>query len=67
MTDGTEPFADVDVVAVREALRSWYLDDHRDFPWRETTDPYEILVSEVMSQQTQLGRVVEAWGDFLDR
>jgi len=32
-----------------------------------TEDPYEILVSEVMSQQTQLGRVVEAWNDFLDR
>jgi len=58
---------DVPVERVREALRSWYRDDHRSFPWRETTDPYEILVSEVMSQQTQLGRVVEAWEAFLDR
>jgi A/G-specific adenine glycosylase len=63
----TDPFADVDVEAVREALRSWYREDHREFPWRETTDPYEILVSEVMSQQTQLGRVVAAWEAFLDR
>ncbi|WP_246983200.1 A/G-specific adenine glycosylase [Halorientalis marina] len=68
MTDeGADPFAAVDIDAVREALVEWYEDDHRAFPWRETDDPYEILVSEVMSQQTQLGRVVEAWEAFLDR
>jgi A/G-specific adenine glycosylase len=58
---------DVPLSDVREALVSWYEDDHRSFPWRETTDPYEILVSEVMSQQTQLGRVVDAWDEFLAR
>jgi A/G-specific adenine glycosylase len=52
--------------AVRDALISWYEADHRQFPWRETDDAYEILVSEVMSQQTQLGRVVTAWEAFLD-
>ncbi|AFO56477.1 A/G-specific adenine glycosylase [Natrinema sp. J7-2] len=52
--------------AVREALIEWYEADHREFPWRRTDDPYEILVSEVMSQQTQLGRVVEAWTEFLE-
>ena len=57
----------VDREHLRETLRSWYREDHRAFPWRETTDPYEILVSEVMSQQTQLGRVVDAWTAFLDR
>jgi A/G-specific adenine glycosylase len=57
----------VDREHLRETLRSWYREDHREFPWRETTDPYEILVSEVMSQQTQLGRVVDAWEAFLDR
>jgi A/G-specific adenine glycosylase len=62
-----EPFADVPLADVREALVSWYEADHRSFPWRETTDPYEILVSEVMSQQTQLGRVVDAWEEFTDR
>ncbi len=56
-----------DRAAVRDALVAWYEDDHREFPWRRTDDPYEILVSEVMSQQTQLGRVVEAWEDFLER
>ncbi len=56
-----------DLDATRDALVEWYEDDHREFPWRRTDDPYEILVSEVMSQQTQLGRVVEAWEAFLDR
>jgi len=53
--------------AVQQALVEWYEADHRSFPWRETDDAYEILVSEVMSQQTQLGRVVDAWREFLDR
>jgi len=53
--------------AVRAALVEWYEDGHRSFPWRETDDPYAILVSEVMSQQTQLDRVVDAWREFLDR
>ena len=56
-----------DPSAVQDALVEWYEADHRSYPWRETTDPYEILVSEVMSQQTQLDRVVDAWADFLDR
>jgi len=53
--------------AVRRALIEWYEEGHRNFPWRETTDPYEILVSEVMSQQTQLDRVVEAFENFTER
>ncbi|PSQ43744.1 A/G-specific adenine glycosylase [Halobacteriales archaeon SW_7_68_16] len=56
-----------DTPAIRAALTEWYEEDHRSFPWRETTDPYPILVSEVMSQQTQLGRVVDAYDAFLDR
>ena len=67
MTEAADPFEDVDTGAVQDALVAWYESDHREYPWRETTDPYEILVSEVMSQQTQLGRVVAAWEDFLDR
>ncbi len=56
-----------DLQAVREALVEWYEADHREYPWRATTDPYPILVSEVMSQQTQLDRVLEAWEAFLER
>jgi A/G-specific adenine glycosylase len=55
-----------DLEAVQTALVEWYEADHRAFPWRETTDPYPILVSEIMSQQTQLGRVVAAWEAFLE-
>ena len=54
------------VEAVQRGLIEWYEADHRAYPWRETDDPYEILVSEIMSQQTQLDRVVEAWADFLE-
>jgi A/G-specific adenine glycosylase len=64
---GDREYLPDDLADVRTALVEWYEDDHREFPWRETTDPYAVLVSEVMSQQTQLGRVVEAWRDFLDR
>ncbi|MYL15884.1 A/G-specific adenine glycosylase [Halorubrum terrestre] len=67
MTDAEgAPELPADRDAVRDALVDWYEADHRAFPWRRTEDPYEILVSEVMSQQTQLDRVVPAWEDFLD-
>ncbi|ELZ20370.1 HhH-GPD family protein [Natrinema limicola] len=68
MTAGAQEWAlPDDLEGVREALIAWYEADHRDFPWRQTDDPYAILVSEVMSQQTQLGRVVDAWEAFLER
>ena len=66
MAEETPPLAG-DTESIRSALIEWYEADHRAYPWRETDDPYEILVSEVMSQQTQLDRVVDAWRDFLDR
>jgi A/G-specific adenine glycosylase len=37
----------------------------RDLPWRKTEDPYEILISEVMLQQTQVPRVMEKYGEFV--
>ncbi|QLD84158.1 A/G-specific adenine glycosylase [Natronomonas halophila] len=64
MTDAAE-YLPEDTDAVREALIEWYEADHREYPWRQTDDAYEILVSEVMSQQTQLDRVVSAWEEFL--
>jgi len=48
----------------QQAILTWYRATRRDLPWRRTTDPYAILVSEVMLQQTQVARVVpryEAW------
>ncbi|WP_299236652.1 A/G-specific adenine glycosylase [Natronomonas sp.] len=65
MTDAAGALPE-DLPAVREALVEWYEAGHREFPWRETEDPYRILVSEVMSQQTQLGRVETAWREFLE-
>jgi A/G-specific adenine glycosylase len=52
---------------VQEVLLAWYRANGRDLPWRTTTDPYEILVSEVMAQQTQVDRVVPRWGRWLER
>ncbi|HKT10102.1 MAG TPA: hypothetical protein VJR24_19525 [Gemmatimonadaceae bacterium] len=48
-------------------LRAWYRAKHRDLPWRRTRDPYRILVSELMLQQTQVSRVVLKYDTFLER
>jgi A/G-specific adenine glycosylase len=48
-------------------LRAWYRAHHRDLPWRRTRDPYEVLVSELMLQQTQVARVTEYYPRFLAR
>lgn len=53
--------------AVRHAILGWYDREHRDFPWRGITDPYAVLVSEVMLQQTQASRVAERFPRFLAR
>jgi A/G-specific adenine glycosylase len=52
---------------VEELLLAWFSQNGRDLPWRETNDPYAILVSEVMSQQTQVERVVPRWRRWLER
>src|SRR5436305_150039 len=49
------------------ALLAWYRENARDLPWRRTRDPYAILVSEVMLQQTQVERVVPRWHAWLAR
>lgn len=48
-------------------LRTWFRKNSRDLPWRRTRDPYEVLVSELMLQQTQVSRVVTRYGEFLER
>jgi A/G-specific adenine glycosylase len=52
---------------VREELLDWYRENGRDLPWRRTRDPYAILVSEVMLQQTQVERVVPRYLAWLQR
>jgi A/G-specific adenine glycosylase len=52
---------------VEELLLAWFAQEGRDLPWRRTRDPYSILVSEVMLQQTQVDRVVPRYERWLDR
>jgi len=52
---------------VEELLLAWFSRNGRDLPWRKTRDPYAILVSEVMLQQTQVERVIPRWLAWLER
>jgi A/G-specific adenine glycosylase len=56
-----------DIDGLRDALLGWYAGARRDLPWRRTSDPYAILVSEVMLQQTQVARVVPRYLEWLER
>ncbi len=51
----------------RRRLLSWYWANGRDLPWRKTDDPYHILVSEVMLQQTQVDRVLPKYHEWLGK
>lgn len=50
-----------------DAVLTWWEARRRELPWRETRDPWAVLVCEVMAQQTQVARVAERWGPFLER
>lgn len=50
-----------------DALHVWGERSLRDLPWRRTRDPWAVLVSEAMLQQTQVARVIERYAPFLDR
>ena len=52
---------------MRESLLAWFEANGRDLPWRRTRDPYAILVSEVMLQQTQVDRVIPRYLAWLER
>jgi A/G-specific adenine glycosylase len=52
---------------VQSLLLAWFGENARDLPWRQTRDPYGILVSEVMLQQTQVERVIPRWTRWLER
>jgi A/G-specific adenine glycosylase len=53
------------VTEFRQIILNHYQDNPRPMPWRETRDPYRILVSEVMLQQTQVARVMVKYAEFL--
>ncbi len=50
-----------------DRVLAWYALTGRDLPWRHTRDPYQVLVSEVMLQQTQVDRVVDRWTTWIER
>ena len=52
---------------IAELLLAWYREGHRDLPWRRTTDPYRIWLSEIMLQQTRVQAVIPYYERFLDR
>jgi A/G-specific adenine glycosylase len=64
-TAAAEPTARL--ARVESALSEWFRRHGRDLPWRRTNDPYAILVSEVMLQQTQVERVVPRYTAWLER
>src|SRR5678815_3615656 len=51
----------------RRAILGWYRHNGRDLPWRRTSDPYHILVSEIMLQQTQVDRVLPKYHEWLGK
>jgi A/G-specific adenine glycosylase len=61
----TAPFLPTVPEGLREAILAWYDARGRSLPFRGTTDPYAVLVSEVMAQQTQISRVAPAWTAFM--
>ncbi len=54
------------IIDFRGRVLAHYRDHARDLPWRKTGDPYKILVSEIMLQQTQVSRVMGKWERFVD-
>ncbi|MGH3116769.1 MAG: A/G-specific adenine glycosylase [Gaiellales bacterium] len=52
---------------MRDRLLAWFERNGRDLPWRRTRDPYAVLVSEVMLQQTQVSRVIPRYRAWLER
>ena len=63
---GVEPDVGLSDGFTADVLR-WGVTRLRDLPWRRTRDPWAVLVSEVMLQQTQVARVIPRWHSFLDR
>ena len=63
----TTPKPPCHALAFKRRLLAWFRREGRDLPWRRTRDPYHVLVSEFMLQQTQVARVTQYYGRFLNR
>ena len=64
---GIEMWPQDQIEAFRKALLDWYDANKRDLPWRRTSDPYAIWVSEIMLQQTRVDTVIPYYESFLHR
>ncbi len=60
-------FSDDGLNSFRQVLLDWYGQNKRELPWRKTTDPYRVWVSEIMLQQTRVGAVVPRYEKFFRR
>jgi A/G-specific adenine glycosylase len=68
VTDAPPPIpGSADRRRFRQRLLAWYGRHGRDLPWRQTDDPYHILVSEIMLQQTQVDRVLPKYHEWLEK
>jgi len=67
IAEAAETPRSADVGAIRAAVLSWYRANGRPLAFRRTSDPWAILVSEVMAQQTQASRAAAAWERFVER
>ncbi len=67
MDNSVEEIPRQDISRIQKKLLKWYEENKRDLPWRQTSDPYRILVSEVMLQQTQVKTVIPYYQKFLGR
>ncbi|SDF23011.1 A/G-specific DNA-adenine glycosylase [Dyadobacter soli] len=58
---------DLEVIDFNRRLKSWYLENHRPLPWRETKDPYKIWLSEVILQQTRVAQGLPYYERFTEQ
>ena len=65
MADGKPALSPREIADFQELIYGYYREHARDLPWRRTDDPYRILISEVMLQQTQVERVREKYEEFI--
>jgi A/G-specific adenine glycosylase len=61
------PISPLQIDEFRAALLTWYRAHARDLPWRRTTDPYRIWISEIMLQQTRVAAVIDHYARFTER
>lgn len=61
----TETYSQDKVKAFQENVMNWWAENTRDLPWRRNPSPYNVLVSEIMLQQTQVSRVVPKFNEFM--